>query len=338
MDSKSEPSFGFGRFSLAGCRPFDGLVIDGSVTSLSALERFGWKENATRDAMCSKGADWRGWHRMVRAVAAALAQAHGDRRVLSDKWLPVSALAVHAPISPRQIFCTIANYRSGMLPAMMDKEGGGEADAAALKARAGQACDERRESPPYTATKLPASIIGPFDALPLPGHVRQPDWEVELGVVIGKAARHVSRDQAMDYVAGYTVVNDVTVRELVSRDLPQGMGTDWLAAKSAPGFLPVGPWLVPAGCVPDPYALRMMLRVNGVLMQSERAGDMIFDIAEQIEYLSRHTRLLPGDLICTGSPAGFGLHHGRFLQPGDVIEAGIEGLGWQNNVCRREAA
>jgi len=100
-----------------------------------------------------------------------------------------------------------------------------------------------------------------------------------------------------------------------------------------PGFLPVGPFLTPASEVRNPYDLQMTLRVNDETMQQEYASDMMFDIAAQIAYISRHARLLPGDLICTGSPAGFGLHRDRFLTDGDVVEAGIEGLGTLRNVC-----
>lgn len=111
------------------------------------------------------------------------------------------------------------------------------------------------------------------------------------------------------------------------------MGTDWLQSKAHPGWLPAGPWLVPGWDVPDPAALRLWLRLNGQVMQDGCAADMLFAVAEQIAYLSRHVPLMPGDLVCTGSPAGFGSHHRRFLQPGDVLEAGVTGLGAQRVAC-----
>src|SRR5690606_23127321 len=114
---------------------------------------------------------------------------------------------------------------------------------------------------------------------------------------------------ALEYIAGYTVANDITVRELVLRADPAGMGTDWLQCKSAPGFLPLGPLFLPADAVGSVAELQLHLTLNGQVMQSERAGDMIFDVARQIEYISRHAVLLPGDVICTGSPAGFGSHY-----------------------------
>lgn len=114
---------------------------------------------------------------------------------------------------------------------------------------------------------------------------------------------------------------------------PKGLGTDFLQAKGRPGWLPVGPWLVPA--VPDASALRLTLSLNGRVMQDGNTSDMLFGIAEQIAYLSHHVRLEPGDPVCTGSPAGFGTHHRRFLQPGDVVEAEVCGLGRQR-VCVTE--
>jgi len=328
-----EPWIGFGRFSLAGCRPFWGVVADGLVTSLASIEH---AERPMGVAGESSSMDdwWRQWGRIVGKAESSV-----QRRAAAGPkhdWLPLQAVKIHAPLMPRQVFCTIANYRSGVLQSMSDQAKADNVDAAGLAAAAAQACQRRKQGEPYASAKLPGSIVGPFDTMSLPAHVEQPDWEVELGVVIGKPARHVSRERAMEHVAAYTVVNDVTVREKVSRASPQGMGTDWLAAKNAPGFLPLGPWLVPSAHVANPYDLSMTLRLNGILMQCERAGDMIFDIAEQIAYLSRQTCLLPGDLICTGSPAGFGLHYGRFLRPGDIVEAGIEGLGQQRNLCVRE--
>src|SRR5690606_14410687 len=150
--------------------------------------------------------------------------------------------------------------------------------------------------------------------------------------------RRVSRAEALDYVAGYVVVNDITLRERVMRrpgDMRE-MGMDWVASKCAPTFLPMGPYLVPAAFVGDPQRLQVTLKLTGEVMQDESTADMIFDVARLIEALSQHCVLLPGDLICTGSPAGNGVHYGRFLQPGDVLEGSITGLGTQRNPCVAE--
>jgi 2-keto-4-pentenoate hydratase/2-oxohepta-3-ene-1,7-dioic acid hydratase in catechol pathway len=134
------------------------------------------------------------------------------------------------------------------------------------------------------------------------------------------------------------MVNDITARDLVRRtDLP-AMGTDWLQSKNGPGFLPMGPHLVPAAFLPDPYTLKMTLSLNERVMQNGTVADMMFDIATQIEHLSQYVQLLPGDVICTGTPAGCGTHFKRYLQPGDVIHASIPGLGTQHTPCVEEGA
>jgi 2,4-diketo-3-deoxy-L-fuconate hydrolase len=167
----------------------------------------------------------------------------------------------------------------------------------------------------------------------LPATGGQHDWELELGVVIGTGAYRINRADAWAHMAGYVTVNDLTTRDRVFRpDLP-GIGTDWLAGKNAPTFLPTGPWLVPAQFVADPGNLRITLRLNDETMQDESAADMIFDIPRVIEHVSAICPLLPGDLILTGSPAGNGAHHQRYLRAGDVMTATITGLGEQRNIC-----
>jgi len=116
----------------------------------------------------------------------------------------------------------------------------------------------------------------------------------------------------------------------------QAMGTDWLQSKNGPGFLPMGPYLVPAAFLPDPYGVKMTLSLNERPMQSSMVADMMFDIATQIEYLSQYVQLLPGDVICTGTPAGCGTHYKRYLQPGDVIHASMPELGSQHTPCVAE--
>ncbi len=315
------------------------VVSGDSIVALSALEALGRRVGVALPEAGAMHSPFEQWPMSFDALCRIVTEFEGSELFQKLKT-SLGGLKTHAPFQPRQAFCTIANYRSGAVQARLDAARDGDsASKLELRAAALAACEQRlRCGQPYVSNKLPSSVIGPFDAIALPAHVQQPDWEVELGVVIGKEARNVRSQDAMNHVAGYTVVNDITVRELVSRHEPQGMGTDWLMAKNAPGFLPIGPWFVPAAFVPDPYALRMTLHLNGELMQDEKAGDMIFDIAAQIEYVSRHVRLLPGDLLCTGAPAGFGLHYGRFLEPGDVVQAGIGGFGSQRNVCRREGA
>ncbi len=199
--------------------------------------------------------------------------------------------------------------------------------------------DRAAKGSPYIFQKSVAAVTGPNDPILIPASVKEPDWELELAVVIGRRARNVRRDQALQHVAGYTIANDITARDRVfRRDELKNLGTDWTAAKSAPTFLPLGPYLVPAAFVPDPQRLQITLSLNGQVMQDESTADMIFDVARQIEFLSSLVELRPGDVICTGSPSGNGTHHGRLLRPGDVVESTITGLGSQRNPVAAEEA
>jgi 2,4-diketo-3-deoxy-L-fuconate hydrolase len=151
--------------------------------------------------------------------------------------------------------------------------------------------------------------------------------------VLAKVPHKADPADAAKYVAGFCTANDVTLRAKVARtDLP-ALGSDWVQSKGLPGSLPLGPWFVPAWQVPDLDALRLRLWINDQLMQDDLASDMVFSVAEQIAYLSRNLRLEPADLICTGSPAGFGAHHERYLQPGDLMMAEVSGLGSQQVRC-----
>jgi 2,4-didehydro-3-deoxy-L-rhamnonate hydrolase len=250
---------------------------------------------------------------------------------------PVDDFRTHSPINPpRQIFCTVANFRSHVMESIVDYGVPPHTDAmdtAARIAYANKVIDERLKGAPYVCFKLPSTVIGPTDSLEIPRHVQRLDWELELGVVIGRAARRVSRANAMNHVAGYVMVNDITARDMVRRTDVPAMGTDWLQSKNGPGFLPMGPYFVPAAFRPDPYALRLTLSLNDRPMQDALTSDMLFDIAAQIEYISQHAQLLPGDVICTGTPAGCGTHYKRYLQPGDVIHASAAELGTQHTAC-----
>jgi 2,4-didehydro-3-deoxy-L-rhamnonate hydrolase len=134
-----------------------------------------------------------------------------------------------------------------------------------------------------------------------------------------------------------TIANDLTTRDLVYRPDLKAIGSDWLRAKNAPTFLPLGPWIVPTKFVDDPQSLTITLSVGGEVMQDESTADMIFDVATLVSYASTLVTLQPGDVILTGSPAGNGIHHRRFLKPRDVIESTVTGLGRQRNVCVSEA-
>lgn len=168
--------------------------------------------------------------------------------------------------------------------------------------------------------------------LALPAYSQVHDWELELAVVIGREAFQVSRENALDHIAGYTIVNDITTRDLVFRKDMKEIGTDWYRSKNAPGFLPTGPFLVPAEFV-DGGGLAVTLELNGEVKQDGHTSDLLFGIAALISGASETMPLLPGDLLLTGSPPGNGQHWKRFLRDGDVMTGTIEGLGTQTVRC-----
>jgi len=179
---------------------------------------------------------------------------------------------------------------------------------------------------PILFNKSASCLAGPNDALTLPKGSEKSDWEVELGVVIGRRAQNVSVDDALSYVAGYCVINDLSERAYqIER------GGQWTKGKSAPGFGPVGPYLVTADEVPDPQALGLRLSLNGEMVQDNFTSDMIFSVAEIIAHMSEFMALVPGDVIATGTPegVGMGMKPQRFLRSGDVMELEIDGLGKQ---------
>ena len=179
---------------------------------------------------------------------------------------------------------------------------------------------------PLVFNKATSCIAGPFDAVPLPKGSDRIDWEIELGVVIGAPTFNVSRREALSHVAGYCIVNDVS-----ARDWQKDRGGQWVKGKSAPGFGPIGPWLVTADEVPDPQALALNLSLNGEMRQAARTSDMVFDVAHLISYMSGFLTLRPGDIIATGTPEGVGLgaKPPRFLAKGDILRLEISGLGRQ---------
>jgi 2,4-didehydro-3-deoxy-L-rhamnonate hydrolase len=180
---------------------------------------------------------------------------------------------------------------------------------------------------PIVFTKATSSLCGPNDAVVLPQGSVKSDWEVELGIVIGSKARYVSEADALKYVAGYCVVNDVSEREYQLE-----RGSQWDKGKGCDTFGPVGPWLTTRDEVSDPQALNMWLDVNGKRFQTGNTKTMIFGVAHLVSYLSRFMTLLPGDLITTGTPPGVGMGvkpNPVYLKAGDVMTLGIDALGTQ---------
>lgn len=227
---------------------------------------------------------------------------------------PLSEVKLAAPLLyPSNIYCAAANYVSH------GKEMGD------------RTLPDKSRSRPYFFTKLPRqTVIGPDESIRIPYPDARVDWEAEIGVVIGRRTRNVTTSEAMKYVAGFVILNDLSDRGRNFRK-DWDFKFDWLAGKSFDTSAPMGPWITPVEVIPDPHDLTIKLWVNDKLMQDATSRDMYFNIPEQIEYLSELITLLPGDVISTGTPDGVGHPRGLYLKPGDRVTISIEGLGSMSN-------
>ena len=228
-------------------------------------------------------------------------------RPAGEGWEPLDMTSLGPPVPcPRQVFALAVNY----------------ADHAA---EAQQPAPEN----PYVFTKFPSCITGPFDPVVLPSN--RTDWEAELVVVIGRKATNVSVEEAWQHVAGLTVGQDISERRVQFRKPIPHLSV----AKSYPTFGPIGPWAVSPDELPDPDNLALSCRVNGEEVQSARTDQMVFSVPELVASISSMVRLLPGDLIFTGTPSGVGSTRNprRYLASGDVIETEVEGVGTIRNRC-----
>lgn len=325
--------FRLGSFSAAGEPPFAGLVLGEqvhAVQGLRGLERRLGLHLHGADSVLGLLDRWDDNLPALRTIARELSA----ERVLAGA--PLTQLRTHAPLVPRQIFQAGANYHKHVIDLIVDGAVARDpaTDREQVRANAAEMMRKRAGSgKPFVFMGLASSLTGPYDPIVVPYDVQQPDWELELAAVIGRSARRVSPIEALDYVAGYTIANDITARERVARpDVPQ-MGMDWMASKGAPTFLPVGPYLTPAEFVGDPQQLRITLKLNGQVMQDESTADMIFSVARIIAFISEQVQLLPGDLVLTGSPSGNGTHYNRFITQGDMLEGEVTGLGRLRNPC-----
>jgi len=234
------------------------------------------------------------------------------------EWLSVNAEAAPAvpkgsrlgsPIArPSKIICIGLNYRDHA------EESGMQAPAE-----------------PVVFFKATTALTGPNDGLVIPPNSEKTDWEVELAVVIGKKASHISEENAPSHIAGYLLHNDYSERAWQLE-----RGGQWVKGKSADTFAPLGPWLATPDEIADPHKLRLWLKVNGQIKQDGNSSNLIFGIPFIISYLSQFMTLLPGDVISTGTPAGVGLGFKppQYIQDGDIIELGIDGLGTQRQEAR----
>ncbi|MBW9110380.1 fumarylacetoacetate hydrolase family protein [Microbacterium ureisolvens] len=312
------------------------LLLDGEVVPAVIRDELVYDIRTALPAVARTADLFGDWDRNLDLLADHLdrgaAPAGGIETLLADRRGRM--LPPVQPVGP--VIAAGANYREHII--QMSVAHGLGSDGASpqqLRAEAAAEMDERiRTGDPYIWTGLASAVSGARDDVVLPDVGHDVDWEIELGVYLGRTAHRVGADDALRHVAGYTIVNDLTVRSLVPRNDMAKIGTDWFRAKNQPGFFPTGPWLVPARFVPDPGALAMRLRLNGEVMQDSSSADLAFDVPALISYASSVAVLQPGDLLITGSPAGNGSHWGRFLTDGDVMDAEIEGLGAQRTVVR----
>lgn len=320
--------YAFANVSSAGSQPFPVIVMEERALALAHWASRGLNGVHSMRALMES---WDVNARQLREIASESA----TRELIATVGVPLAHLTIHAPVAPSQVYCTIGNYRAQLLEAAVDSASHLDAQEVEEHRNATlKSIEERRRTgEPYICMKGTSCISGPHDSLRISQGLTSLDWEVEVGVVIGRRLKDVSSIEALEGIAGYCVVNDITLRERIFRaDMPQ-MGTDWIQSKSRPGWLPAGPVLMPAWNVEDPSAFRLHLSLNGESMQEGSATDMIFGIGEQLAYLSSLVGLEPGDLVCTGTPAGIGTHYSRYLRPGDVIEATVDGLGTQRTKC-----
>ena len=309
--------FALGTFMTGDGETFPGLVIGETVLDL----RRRFEQTTTTLALLE---DWA----RTRDALADLARG-GDTSAHE-----LSSLRPRPPVMPGQILCAGANYYQHVRQIVQStlRLEGDERSEAELREEAERQVQRRANTEPYVFAGLPSALAGAEDDVVLWGPGTCHDWELELAVVIGRAARNVSEDDALRYVAGYTISNDISTRDVMNR--PNFPMTDFLMSKCRPTFFPTGPYMVPREFVPDSRALRITLSVNGEVMQDESVDDIIYGVERLVSYASSVVGLSPGDLILTGSPAGNAGHHGnRWLVPGDVMEGRITGLGVQRNRC-----
>jgi 2-keto-4-pentenoate hydratase/2-oxohepta-3-ene-1,7-dioic acid hydratase in catechol pathway len=232
--------------------------------------------------------------------------------------MPLSGVALLAPILyPGQIFAAGANYQDHI-----DEMGRSEFKAQNAKKAGGR--------PWFFGKTSRAAVIGTGSMRPLPAYSQKVDWEIELAVVIGRTASQVAAKDALGYVAGYTVANDLSARDFVVREGIEPASPfrfDWISHKGFDGACPLGPWITPSRYIRDPQSLDLKLWIDGELMQNSNTKHMIFSIAEQIEEISTRVTLHPGDLILTGTPSGVGMSRGVFLKAGQRLRLWIEGIG-----------
>jgi 2-keto-4-pentenoate hydratase/2-oxohepta-3-ene-1,7-dioic acid hydratase in catechol pathway len=286
-----------------------GVVNKGVIYDLESFEvsRSGAADTSTIDTILAKGL----LPSLRRDASKALESISG---------VPVETVKLFSPIlNPEKILLMAVNYQSHRK----------------------ESRTENAPSEPYLFTKFRNALIGPGDPVLIPKISQQADWEVELAVIIGRAGKNIAKGDAMGYVAGYAVSNDISFRDLqFSTRLPDGntkLGLNWVRGKGLDSSFPLGPWIVTSDEIANPHDLKISLSVNGRIRQQSTTGEMVFTIDSIIEYLSQGMTLRPGDIISTGTPEGVGAFTGGpYLKDGDALEGTIEKIGTLRNLVRAE--
>jgi 2,4-didehydro-3-deoxy-L-rhamnonate hydrolase len=310
-----------------GRAPFVIMVVGDTAFGLDALYR-AWRQGRRGGALVGVGSilllleDWDTNFEALCLMADFAATGSAPDTVLVD------AAAVHylPPIlRPGKMIYAAANY--------------GDHIREMLNVSLTETSDERENMldrdkariRPYSFLKAPSALIGAHDDIVAPSDCTKIDWEVELAMAVGRHAKRMTPANAMDCIAGFMTTNDVSARDWNMRaDWPM-LRSDWLGGKSHDTFAPMGPYFVPRAFVPDCMNLRLTLKVNGETKQDGNTSEMVFSPEEQIEFASDMISLEPGDVLSTGTPAGVGHGAGTYLQPGDLVETEVEGLGAMHN-------
>lgn len=282
-----------------------GIGVDGEAYDLDSAARTAGQEMPgprTIDIV-------RGWE-AAQPGLAAIARAAANGKLDGSMVGKVADITLKAPLLyPNTLFMAGSNY------------------GAHTREMAGGGYDKSKRRPYFFIKLARQGVIGTGESIRLPKTSKQVDWEVELAVMIGKPARNVKAKDALNYVAGYTILHDVSLRDIGHReDWPQ-WSRDWIMHKSCDTGAPMGPVMVPHEFIGDPHKLSLKTWINDELMQDSNTDDMTFNINEQIEFLSSLFTLLPGDVLSTGTPSGVGRPRGIFLKPGDTVRMEIEKIG-----------
>jgi 2-keto-4-pentenoate hydratase/2-oxohepta-3-ene-1,7-dioic acid hydratase in catechol pathway len=311
-----EDSYRLASYADSHEKPRAGLVVDDQLIDVAAaMAMTPIRASTSYNSVLEVLQDW-------DEIAPRLGEVARNVRneKLSRRTVPLSSVRLLAPVLyPGTIFCAGANYRDHVTEMSRALNLPAEPDPHALGLN------------PWHFIKASAPCVrGPDSRIALPAYSKKVDWEAEIALVIGRECRQVSVDEAMQYVAGLTIVNDLSARDHLRRagvasDSP--FHFDWVAQKSFEGALPMGPWICPLEEITDVSNLGIRLWLNDELMQDSSSSNLIFSMAEQIAHLSTRLTLRPGDVIATGTPAGCGSARGRFLKPGDRTRIWVEGVG-----------